>query len=51
VHSRLYRVSDAAPVWNAQVATLLKDQYDSRAVAWTVAKDIVSQLAKDKVIP
>ena len=49
--ARLYRVSDAAPVWNAMVDTLLKDQYDSRAVAWIIAKDIVSHLAKDKVIP
>jgi hypothetical protein len=48
---RLYRVSDSAPLWNALVDTLLKDQYDSRAVAWKVAKGIVTRLAKDKVIP
>ena len=48
--ARLYRVADAAPVWNALVDTILKDQYDSRAVSWKMADTIVTRLAKDKVI-
>jgi hypothetical protein len=48
--ARLYRVADAAPVWKALVDTMLKDQYDSRAVSWKVSEAIVARLAKDKVI-
>jgi hypothetical protein len=47
----LYRVSDGVPIWNGAISTILKDQYSPGAVLTRVAKAIVNNLAKDKVIP
>jgi hypothetical protein len=47
----LYRVSDGVTIWNGAMDTILKDQYHARDVMRSVAKAIVSTLAKDKVIP
>ncbi len=52
LEAKLFRVSDAAPIWNAVLDTILKDDsYDSRAVIRGIAQAIVTNLAKDKVIP
>jgi hypothetical protein len=47
----LYRLSDGVPIWNGVMDTILKDQYHSRVVMRSVAEAIVSNLAKNKVIP
>jgi hypothetical protein len=47
----LYRLSDGVPMWTGVLGTTLKDQYNSRTVLSGIAKDIVSNLAKEKVIP
>ena len=51
LQATLYRLSDGVAIWNGVLSTILKDQYNSRTVLRGVAKDIVSSLAKDKVIP
>jgi hypothetical protein len=52
LEAKLFRVSDAAPIWNAVLDTILKDDsYDSRAVMSGIAQAIVTNLAKDKLIP
>ena len=51
LQATLYRLSDGMPIWNGVISTILKDQYNSRVVLKGVARDIVSSLAKDKVVP
>lgn len=49
--TRLYRVSDGAVVWSGLLQTLVKEDYDSMVLMRNVARTIVAQMAKDKVIP
>ena len=51
LQATLYRLPDGVTIWNGVLGTILKDQYNSHTVLRGIAKDIVSRLAKDKVIP
>jgi hypothetical protein len=51
LEAKLFRVSDAAPIWNGVVDTIIKEDRDTRYMLWGVAKAIVARLAKDQVIP
>lgn len=51
LEAKLFRVSDAAPIWNGVVDTIIKQDNDTRHMLWGVAKAIISRLAKDQVIP
>jgi len=48
---RLYRVSDGSLIWSALAKTVMKEDSDSAVFLRKVAKAIVDQMAKDKVIP
>lgn len=49
--ARLYRISDANPVWDAQVEAVMKEDTDSILLMRKVAGKIVAQLGRDRVIP
>jgi len=48
---RLYRVSDGTLIWSGLVKAVMKEDADSVVFLRKVAKTIVNQMAKDKVIP
>ena len=49
--AKLYRVSDGVVIWSGLLDTILSEDYDSIVVLRGMAKTIVEQMAKDKVIP
>jgi hypothetical protein len=51
IGARLYRVSDGAVIWTGLLSTMMKEDYDSVVLTQNIAKTIVDQMAKDKVIP
>jgi hypothetical protein len=51
IGAKLYRVSDGAVIWSCLLGTVMKEDSDSLTFMQGVAKGIVDQMAKDKVIP